>query len=70
MGRMNSTVFLELRAKTYVTSTDNFLRMVHPDDRALVLATREKIKKGLLSGPLRISDYPAGWQCSAHLPRE
>ena len=37
--------------ETYVTSTDNFLRMVHPDDRALVLATREKIKKGICPDP-------------------
>jgi PAS domain S-box-containing protein len=37
--------------ETYVTSIDNFLRMVHPDDRALVLATREKIKKGVCPDP-------------------
>jgi PAS domain S-box-containing protein len=37
--------------ETYVTSTDNFLRMVHPDDRALVLATREKIKDGICPDP-------------------
>jgi PAS domain S-box-containing protein len=37
--------------ETYVASTDNFLRMVHPDDRALVLAAREEIKKGICPDP-------------------
>ncbi len=32
---------------TYIPSTANFLRMLHPGDRALVLATRDKIKNGI-----------------------
>jgi PAS domain S-box-containing protein len=37
--------------ETYVVSTDNFLRMVHPDDRPLVTATRETIEKGISPDP-------------------
>jgi PAS domain S-box-containing protein len=36
---------------TYVPSTANFLRMLHPDDRALVLATRDQIKNGICPDP-------------------
>jgi len=37
--------------ETYVTSTENLLKMVHPDDRAIVLATREQIKQGKCPEP-------------------
>jgi PAS domain S-box-containing protein len=36
---------------TYVTSTENFLKMVHSDDRSVVLATRDKIAKGICPDP-------------------
>src|SRR5216684_2425685 len=33
--------------ESFVPSTENFLRMVHPDDRATVLETREEIQQGI-----------------------
>jgi PAS domain S-box-containing protein len=37
--------------ETYVPSTENFLRMLHPDDRPIVLATREQIRQGICPEP-------------------
>ena len=37
--------------ETYLPSTENFLRMLHPDDRATVLATRAQIKQGICPEP-------------------
>jgi len=35
----------------FVPSTENFLAMVHPDDQATVLATREQIQQGICPEP-------------------
>jgi signal transduction histidine kinase len=37
--------------ETYIPSTANFLRMLHPDDRPTVLATREQIRQGICPEP-------------------
>jgi len=37
--------------ESFVPSTENFLAMVHPDDRATVLATREQIRQGICPEP-------------------
>ena len=37
--------------ETYIPSTENFLRMLHPDDRPTVLATRAQIRQGICPKP-------------------
>jgi PAS domain S-box-containing protein len=37
--------------ETFVPSTENFLRMLHPDDRSKVLATRDQISQGITPAP-------------------
>jgi PAS domain S-box-containing protein len=37
--------------ETYIPSAESFLQLVHPDDRALVLATREQIGRGICPEP-------------------
>jgi PAS domain S-box-containing protein len=36
---------------TFVPSTPSLLELVHPDDRAMVLSTREQVKKGICPDP-------------------
>jgi PAS domain S-box-containing protein len=37
--------------ETFTPTTENFLNLVHPDDRALVLATRDQIARGMCPPP-------------------
>jgi PAS domain S-box-containing protein len=47
IGRSESYRIFGVSRETFVPSTENFLQLVHPDDRAIVLATRDQIRQGI-----------------------
>jgi len=53
--------------ETYIPSTENFLRMLHPDDRGTVLATRSRSVRGYARNRSNTGSS-ARRHSAAHLP--